>query len=56
MIQSSLDRGYFSRDVNIVIISLLLKTDKHPDDCMNYRPLSLLNADVKLYAKLLALV
>lgn len=33
MIQSSLDRGSFSRDVNIAIISLLLKKDKDPTEC-----------------------
>lgn len=37
----------FSRDVNIAQISLLLKKDKDPVDCNGYRPLSLLNVDLK---------
>ena len=54
MIQASLERGAFSRDVNVAIISLLLKKDKDPSECANYRPLSLINADIKIYAKFLA--
>lgn len=54
MFHYSLERGSFSRDVNIAFISLLLKKDKNPNDCASYRPLSLLNADVKIFAKVLA--
>lgn len=49
MIQAAIERGSFSRDVNIAVITLLLKKDKDPNDCSNYRPLSLLNADLKIY-------
>lgn len=37
------------------IISLLLKKDKNPLSCSSYRPVSLLNTDVKILAKVLAL-
>lgn len=50
----SVEKGAFSRDVNIAVITLLLKKDKDPTECGNYRPLSLLNADVKIYAKALS--
>ena len=35
-------------------IALLLKKDKDPTSCGSYRPLSLLNADVKVLAKVIA--
>ncbi len=36
-------------------ISLLLKTDRDPTSCGNYRPISLLNVDFKILAKVLSL-
>lgn len=54
MIQASLEAGMFPRDVNTALITLLLKKDRDPIECTSYRPLSLLNADLKIYAKLLA--
>lgn len=50
MIRASAERGTFSRDVNTALVSLLLKKDKDPMDCASYRPLSLLNSDLKIYA------
>ena len=51
VINFSIQKGAFARDVNIAVITLLVKKDKNPTECGNYRPLSLLNADVKIYAK-----
>lgn len=44
----------FTRQSNTALISLLLKKDKDPSDCASYRPLSLLNTDIKIFAKILA--
>ena len=54
MINWSFLKGSFHQHSNTAIISLLLKKGKDPTDCSNYRPLSLLNTDIKLYAKVLA--
>lgn len=55
MINFSIENGGFSTDVNTAPISLLLKKDKSPTDCCSYHPLSLLNSEVKVFAKLLEL-
>ncbi len=54
IIDTSLMKGFFSRDVNTAIISLLCKVNKDPTVCTRYRPVLLLNSDIKLFAKTLA--
>ena len=36
---------------NTALISVLLKTNKDPAHCSNYRPISLINIDIKLISK-----
>ncbi|KAL1276280.1 hypothetical protein QQF64_035903 [Cirrhinus molitorella] len=54
MILHSVHEGSFNNSANLAIITLLPKPDKDLTLCGNHRPLSLLNSDVKLYAKVLA--
>jgi len=54
MINTSIRRGYFLRQTNTALISLLLKKQKDPTSCASYRPISLINVDMKIYAKVLA--
>lgn len=50
----SIERGTLPPTLSQASISLLLKKDKDPNLCGSYRPLSLLNVDVKVLAKVLA--
>ena len=50
----SLDSGLLPPTLTQATIALLLKKDKDPISCGSYRPLSLLNADVKVLAKVIA--
>lgn len=54
MFQQAINLGCFNRDINTAIITLLHKRGKDSTLCSSFRPLSLLNADIKLYAKVLA--
>lgn len=54
MINHSIRVGSFNNSTNMAIITLLPKPNKDLTQCENYRPLSLLNSDVKLFAKVLA--
>ena len=50
----SFDSGKLPPSFYQACISLLLKKDKDPLDCASYRPIPLLNTDVKILAKILA--
>lgn len=55
MFNESLERGTLPPTLTQASIVLLPKKDKDPTQCGSYRPLSLLNADVKVLAKALAM-
>lgn len=48
------DESSVSYVMNTAIISLILKKGKDPEQCGSYRPISLLNVDIKILAKMLA--
>ena len=54
MITTSIAKRSFLKQTNTALISLLLKKHKDPILCTSYRPVSLINADMKIYAKVLA--
>lgn len=55
MFNDSLDRGTLPQTLTEASITLLLKPGKVDSDCSSYHPISLLNADYKILAKVLAL-
>lgn len=54
MFNYSFNQNYLPQTLTEASISLLLKPGKDPLDCGSYRPISLLNSDVKILAKLLS--
>lgn len=50
----SLGNGYLPPTLTQAKITLLLKKDKDPTSCGSYRPISLLNVDIKILAKVMA--
>ncbi len=54
MYQESLNTGALPPSLNTAMITLLLKPGKMPTDCGSYRPISLLNNDLKIICKVLA--
>ncbi|CAJ1062856.1 LINE-1 reverse transcriptase -like protein [Xyrichtys novacula] len=54
MYTDSLGKGLLPQTLTEASISLILKPDKDPLNCGSYRPISLLNADYKILAKILA--
>lgn len=55
MFEYSLSQGTLPKSLTEALITFLLKPEKDPTQCSSYRPISLLNADVKILAKLLAI-
>lgn len=53
MFKAAVDKGALTKHANPAIISLLLKKGKDRSICSNYRPLSLIKSEIKLYAKVL---
>lgn len=51
MINTTIDKGAFNPSTKSAITTVLPKPNKDLTKCRNYRPLSFLNGDVKLYAK-----
>ena len=54
MYKESLDSGSFPPSLNMAVITLLLKPGKASNLCGSYRPISLLNNDLKILCKALA--
>ncbi len=55
MYNDSFQKGQLPVTMYLASISLLLKRDRDPTSCGNYRPISLLNVDCKILAKVLSL-
>lgn len=54
-INSAIKKGSFLKDNNTALISLIPKKGKDLSECANFRPISLIDCDIKLYSKVLAL-
>ncbi len=54
MYNDSFFAGQLPESLNLASISLILKNDKDPSICSSYRPISLLNVDVKILSKILS--
>lgn len=53
MLNSTMSASHLHPSLNSSLMILLLKQGKDPTDCSSYRPLSLMNSDVNLLAKVL---
>ena len=50
----AIEQGFFHKDLNTALMSVIPKSDKDPLKCASYRPISLINVDLKMYARVLA--
>lgn len=55
MLNDSFERGILPVSLREASISLILQKRKDPEDCTSYRPISLLNVDLKNLSKILAI-
>ncbi len=53
MIHQSIKVGAFFNDANSALITVLSKSNKDTTKCSNYRPISILNAEIKTVAGVL---
>ncbi len=55
MLEYSAETGILPSSLRKANISLILKKGKCPENCASYRPIALLNSDLKLLSKMLEL-
>lgn len=51
---TAIDKGAFPEEMLQAIVVIIPKPDKDPTVIRNYRPISLLNTDVKIFSKVIA--
>lgn len=54
-INMAIQNGHFEKQMNTALISLIPKKGKDHTKCFNFRPISLINSDLKVYARVLAI-
>ena len=54
MLQESYENGRLPLSLRGAVITLILKPNKPANKCQSYRPISLLNSDIKMLCKVLA--
>ena len=50
----SVECGHFPPELDLATIVVLHKDGRPPTDCASYRPISLINSEIKLYTRVLA--